>query len=402
MLFVHGFDPRGIERPYHILSAELPKYGARTGTAVGQSRLETPDRAKPWLKRWTVTVDEGDGATETRFEFLDWQDLIPRRREFRFFKLSLAAIATFYVMLWKGVFYRLARYGWSHFGFVAVPFAAVALYIGLIVAAPVAGYFIGRDFGGWGAAAGLALGLLAAAVFYRLTLWIDRGAHFWFLMAFWAFQREQGSRRGMPVLAARFDRLAEHALHVADEWRPDEAILVGVSHGGICAIDILGRMFERDPGLAALASAADREGRRLAFLTLGSLPSLLDSMGPNPGLRAATAKLLASPLVDWHYYTARGDIMTSDRYDPFRDLGRRPTPAEAARFISFRILLKPMLGEAEAALGWRFITKHLQYLMASVTGEEYDFFALTCTGTPFRTAAAAWRSRALASRTGDG
>jgi hypothetical protein len=55
--------------------------------------------------------------------------------------------------------------------------------------------------------------------------------------------------------------------------------------------------------------------------------------------------------------------------------------------------------ERMRALGWNFLWLHLHYLMASETGEEHDFFAITCTSEPTLRASAAWRARALAART---
>ena len=47
---------------------------------------------------------------------------------------------------------------------------------------------------------------------------------------------------------------------------------------------------------------------------------------------------------------------------------------------------------------WQFLWLHLHYLMASETGEEHDFFSITCTSEPTLRASAAWRARAVAAR----
>ena len=396
ILFVHGFDPRGLAKPYEILREELPKYAERNKVEGTLGAVETPVPAEPWLKRWRVGLGEGSSAVETTFEFLGWQDLIPRYRPFRFLRLGLASIATFYIMLWKQVFQRLPRYGWSHFGFAAVPFLGVSLYIAAMAGAVGLGFALGSANGWQGAIVGTAAGVAVAAAIYALTLWIEPTIYFWYLMALWTFQRRQGSRHGIPELEERFDRLADHALRIAADPGFDEVLMVGVSHGGTCGIEIVGRMLERDPGLASLRGG---KGGGLAFVTLGTQPSMTAWFGPRPGFQRALRAILASPAVAWFFYTLRGDIMASDRYDPVADTPLDPAGLDPDKLVRYRINLKRMLGEeASRALGWRFLPIHLQYLMASPTGDEYDFLALTSAGRPFRLAANAWRQRALESR----
>jgi hypothetical protein len=400
VLFVHGFDPRGAEKPYAILREELPKYGKLNGVAATLSAVETPLPDQPRLKRWRVTLADAGSEVETVFEFLGWQDLIPRYRPFRFIRLTLASIATFYVMLWKGIFHRLPRYGWSHFGFAAVPFLGVSLYIGVIVGAVVLGFAVGASYGTGGAVVGTALGVVVAAGFYTWTVSIDGSVYFWFLMALWTFQRRQGGRGGILALEQRLDQLAEHALRTAADPAFDEVVMVCVSHGGYCGIEIVGRMLGRDPDLASLRGG---KGGGLALVTLGSQPSMTAWFGPRPGFRKALRAILASPAVDWFFYTLRGDIMAAGRYDPIADTPLDPSGLDATKPFRHHIHLKRMLGEGSSrALGWRFLPIHLQYLMASATGEEHDFVALTCASRPFRSAAATWRERALESKKREG
>src|SRR4051812_41469119 len=90
VLFIHGFDPRGVKLPYANFLREFEKHKRLTGAAGAVTPIEAPPPDKPWLKRWRVSLAEpGAEPVETVFDFLEWQDLIPRRKPFRAVRMSL-------------------------------------------------------------------------------------------------------------------------------------------------------------------------------------------------------------------------------------------------------------------------------------------------------------------------
>ena len=73
MLFVHGFDPRGVKLPYSNFLKEFEKHKRLTGADGTVSPIEPPPADKPWLKRWQVSLSElGAEPVETVFDFLEW------------------------------------------------------------------------------------------------------------------------------------------------------------------------------------------------------------------------------------------------------------------------------------------------------------------------------------------
>src|SRR5262245_17097265 len=87
ILFVNGFDPRGERHTHKIFRQEFPKHLSWSGAegAIGDIEPSPPD--KPWLKRWRLKRRDGNGEVETVFDFLLWQDLIPRRKPLRAIRL---------------------------------------------------------------------------------------------------------------------------------------------------------------------------------------------------------------------------------------------------------------------------------------------------------------------------
>jgi hypothetical protein len=390
VLFVHGFDPRGVKLPYSNFLKEFEKHKQLTGAEGSVSPLEPPPADKPWLKRWRVNLTEpGSGPVETVFDFLEWQDLIPRRKPFRAVRMSLAGIATFFAMLRRGIHFKMARYAKSHGGLGIFPFGMLLLYLWIMATLVWAGYTLAQPYGIVAAVLGTAAGAILAAGFYRLTVRADGILFVWFAIALWNFQWHHGAR-GNPAVEARVAAFADHALERLKDRSFDEAVVVAVSTAGYYTIEMLGRMLERDPRLC---------GRKVAFLTLGGQPSVTSWFGPRASFVKAISAVLKSRAVEWIAYTIRGDIMTVPQYDPIRDVGLDPKAIGRSKIVHHRIYIKHMLSpESMQALRWKFLWLHLHYLMASETGEEHDFFALTCTCRPTLSASADWREKALAVR----
>ena len=391
VLFLYGFEMRGVKVPYRNFAADFEKHKQLTGAKGTVSALEPPPFDKPWLKGWRANLTEpGAEPVETVFDFLEWQDLIPRRHRFRFLRLSLLGITTLFAMLRRGIQFKMLRYSKSH-GILAIfPFLALALYLWIMATLVWAGFSLARAYGPAAMAIGTAIGIGLAAGFYLLTLRIDRRLHVWPQITFWNFHYRHGGR-GNPAVEARFASFADHALERLHDHSFDEIIVVSVSSAGYYTIEMLGRMLERDPDLA---------GRRVALLTFGVQPSITSWFGPRKNFVQALTSVLKSPAIEWLAYSMRGDIMTVAEYDPFRDVGLDRKEFDQQKIIHHRIHLKRMLTPSSMqAVRRDFLWLHLHYLRTSETGDEHDFFAIACTSLPTLAAAKVWRERALAART---
>jgi hypothetical protein len=388
VLFVHGFDPRGLKLPYEIFLREFERHKARTGARGSVTGVTRPDDLRPWLKRWTAWLAEpGSHEVETSFDFLEWQDLIPRRKPFRFLRMTWAGIATFAALLRYGLYPKMRAYARSHVAFGVFPFAFLALYLWIMAGLVWTGWSLGAPRGGWCGALGLVLGIAAAAGFYRLTLRLDRILYVWYSIALWDFQWRHGTR-GMPGIDARFDRFGEYLSDKLRDPTHDEVVLIAVSTGAYYSVEMLGPVLARDPALA---------GRTLPFLSFGSQPAITSWFGPRQRFVEGMRAVFSTRAVPWHAYAIRGDFMSVVGYDPFREgfLDRRLHDTRTITHHTIR-LKRMITPETRRSLGWKFLVIHLYYLMAGETGEEHDFFAILCGPRPVLVEAEAWRRRALA------
>jgi hypothetical protein len=390
VLFVHGFDPRGLKLPYAIFTTDLEHHKARTGAAGSVSPVTRPDPSRPWLKRWIAHLAEPEGAeVETTFDFLEWQDLIPRRKPFRFVRMTAAAIATFFAMLGYGIYPKMRAYARSHVVFGVFPFAFLALYLVIMGCLIWAGYALGRPHGPWYAVLGTAIGIAAAAAFYRLTLRLDRILYVWYSIALWNFQWRHGSR-GMPGIDARFDRFGEYLSEKLRDPTYDEVVLIAVSTGAYYCVEMLGPVLARDPTLG---------GHTLPVLSFGSQPSITSWFGPRPRFVEGMRAIFSGRAVPWRAYAIRGDFMSALGYDAFREGFLDPEVHDPRTVTHHTIDLKRMVTPAtRRSLGWKFLVIHLYYLRAGETGEEHDFFAILCGPRPVLAEAEAWQARAHAAR----
>src|SRR5262249_50306687 len=153
---------------------------------------------KPWLKRWRLKRVDAAGEVETVFDFLLWQDLIPRRKPFRSIRLIGAGVATFFAMLANRIFPRMLGYSKSHCALGIFPFAMLAAYLLIMAWLIYAGFHFLAPYGSQFAAIGLVLGAIAAALFYWVTVKIEQVVFVWFALTLWNFQWHHGGR-GIPA-----------------------------------------------------------------------------------------------------------------------------------------------------------------------------------------------------------
>jgi hypothetical protein len=374
-VYIGGFDLRGHKFHYTTFRDQLAQHAARKGITAATSAAKRPLAGKPWLKRWQADIDDEEGTVETVVDFLQWQDLIPRRRRFWFLQTTAAGIATFWTMVTKGIFRRLRNYGRSQLAFALYPFLALILNLAIMTAMAVGGFLALRGYGlGYGALGAVA-GALFAAGWYWLTRRIDQRTFAWFLLEMWLFQRAHGSRE-LPALAHRVDAFADYVLaRMADESF-DEVVVLALSAGGYHSIDLVGAMLARDPDFKQV-------GRRLSLVTFGVAPPAWGWFGPTERFKKAIERVLMSPAVDWVNFVIRRDAMALANFNPVRDFGLDSELYDWKKIRERRIDLKRMLRpETVKALRGSIFRKHIHYMMASETGEEHDFFDVICSRKP--------------------
>ena len=76
IIYVQGYDPRGLAQYYRMFRTELRKFGRlyQLEATIGRPQV-APDGE---TASWTIETKAGDWQTRTAYDFLRWEDLIQR------------------------------------------------------------------------------------------------------------------------------------------------------------------------------------------------------------------------------------------------------------------------------------------------------------------------------------
>lgn len=369
IIYVQGYDPRGLPEYYRMFRQEFRKTLALYGLS-GTVGKPVNDPAR-FLTSWDVETHGPGWDVDTRYMFLRWEDII--RRDFArpaWWKILHMYLAMMH-MLAHGVVARIIRAHWRFGLFIVYPMVLMSLWalfgagIGFGIAS------LAHHFGAplWladpiGAVAGLAAfaGALRQTEKHTYLLYLcDDGASTW-----------QFAHRMRPDWEARLDLFASYVADTIAASDADEAIVVGHSSGSFLAVDVLDRALARDPSLG-------RRGPKLRLLTIGANLPIVGFHKRAQWFRDRLRRLAISDQIDWVDFQSRHDIMNLWPFDPVTGHGiqvgaERRNPKVAA--ISFRDMWQP---EGFGRRRWRFFRAHFQFLLANeLAGAPYDYYLVCC------------------------
>jgi pimeloyl-ACP methyl ester carboxylesterase len=369
VVYVQGYDPRGLAEYYRMFRSEYRKFCALYGLTGTIGKLA--DATDHFTATWPLVTTGNGWQVDTTYQFLRWEDII--RGDFAqpiWWKI-FHGLVTFFWLIRQGTLAAFTRHNWRFTGFVA--YAYVVLISHVLVAAlcgVAAGYLVGAilSFPYLPLLAGL------AAFATVVTLLVTRTEQQTYMLYMFndiiATFRYANRRR--PDWEERFELFAHYLVAAVKSTNADEVIVIGHSSGSFIAIDVLTRALAHDPELG-------RHGPRVALMTVGSnIPTA--GFHPASGwYRERLARIAVEPAIDWVDYQSRKDIMNFFAFDPIRGHGielgaarRNPTVVP----VRFRDIVKP---ENYPRFRWRFFRLHFQFLMANERlGAAYDYFMICC------------------------
>lgn len=370
VIYVPGYDPRGVAHYYRLFRAELGRFRDLHGLRVCVSRPSGTDEATS--TRWTITTEGAGWEVVTTYELLRWDDVV-RADAARGPATKIARAALVLArFLADGTYARLAAAHWRFAAFVAYPYlVGLVLLLGAALGGAAAAALVTALGGALpiAAAAGIAAGLAAFVAAMRRT-----EARTYMLYLFDDIVSTDEFARGRrPDWEARLDAFACRLVAAAQAAEADEVMVVGHSSGSFLAVDVMARALARDAALG-------RHGPRLSLVTLGSnLPFL----GFNPAGRWFHDKLrrvVGEADLTWLDVQSRKDVMSFHPFDQAAGHGIEvAAPNLRTWSVRFRDVLRP---ENYRRFRWRFFRVHFQYLMANERRAAYDYFLMVCGPRP--------------------
>jgi hypothetical protein len=390
IIYVQGYDPRGLAQYYRMFRTELRKFGRLYQLAATISRPEvTPDGE---TASWTIETKAGDWQTRTSYDFLRWEDLIKRDLAAPIWGTVFHAMWIYWRLMFGGTIARFWKAHWRFATFITYPHFVLFLEA-LLIAGISYAFEQGLDALGipdpfsMAAAAALFVALLGTMLKYT-----ENQTYLLYLLSdtIWTWEF---SHRQRPEWDARIDRFAQHLADVTRTSDAEEIVVVGHSSGSFLGAEILARALKLDPNLG-------RHGPRVVLLTIGGNFPIVGFHAASTAFRDHLRLLAIEPSIDWIDCQSRKDVMNFFPFDPITGHGidagaarRNPTIVP----VRFRDIIKP---EHYNRFRWKFFRVHFQFVMANERPHAYDFFMIVCGPVPLRERMARPEA-ALAIATGD-
>jgi pimeloyl-ACP methyl ester carboxylesterase len=372
IIYVQGYDPRGLAQYYRMFRTELRKFGRlyQLGATIGRPQVAADGETASW----TIETKAGDWQTRTSYDFLRWEDLIQRDLAAPIWGTVFHAIWIYWRLVFSGTIARFWRAHWRFATFITYPH-----FLLLIEALGVFGiaFAFGEGLEALGIPEPFCIAMAAAlfvAVLGTLLRYTENLTYLLYLLSdtIWTWEF---SHRQRPEWDERIDRFAQYLAKVARESDAEEIVVVGHSSGSFLGAEILARALKLDPGLG-------RHGPRIVLLTIGGNFPIVGFHAASQAFRDHLRLLAIEPSIDWIDCQSRKDVMNFYPFDPVAGHGlelgaarRNPTIVP----VRFREIIKP---EHYNVFRWKFFRVHFQFVMANERPHAYDFFMIVCGPIP--------------------
>jgi hypothetical protein len=372
IIYVQGYDPRGLAQYYRMFRTELRKFGRlyQLDATIGRPQV-APDGE---TASWTIETKAGDWQTRTSYDFLRWEDLIQRDLAAPIWRTVFHAMWIYWRLVFGGTIARFWKAHWRFATFISYPHfllfveALCSLGVAVAFAKGLKALGIPEPFS---VAAGAALFVAALGTLLKYT---ENLTYLLYLLSdtIWTWEF---SHRQRPEWDVRIDRFAQYLADVARTSDAEEIVVVGHSSGSFLGAEILARALKLDPALG-------RHGPRIVLLTIGGNFPIVGFHAASRDFRDHLRMLAVEPSIDWIDCQSRKDVMNFYPFDPVAghgiDVGplrRNPTIVS----VRFREIIKP---EHYNLFRWKFFRVHFQFVMANERPHAYDFFMIVCGPIP--------------------
>jgi len=110
VIYVQGYDPRGLAQYYRMFRTELRKSAKLYGLQATVGRPRTTDDGT--MASWRIDTQGHDWQTRVSYEFLRWEDLIKNDFAAPIWRTVASAVAIYCRALFGGVIPRIWKAHW--------------------------------------------------------------------------------------------------------------------------------------------------------------------------------------------------------------------------------------------------------------------------------------------------
>ena len=374
IIYVQGYDPRGLAQYYRMFRTELRKFGRlyQVNSTLGRPQSRSNDE----ITSWTIETEAESWKTRTTYDFLRFEDFIQRDLASPIWRTVLRAVFFYWRLVFNGTMGRFTRANWRFATFITYPHF-ILLLEALAVGAFAFVFEKGLQALGLPlfASAPLAFALFIA-VLGILLKYTENQTYVLYLLCDWIWTWEF-ARRQRPEWDERIDRFADYLCKVARTSDADEIVIVGHSSGSFLGTEIVARALKLDPALG-------KHGPRIMLLTLGGNYPIVGFHAAAQHFRDHLRELAIEPSVEWIECQARKDVMNFFQLDPLASHGIEVGEARCNPKI-VPVRFREIIDASHYNLfRWQFFRVHFQFVMANERPHAYDFFMIVCGPVPLR------------------
>ena len=228
IIYIQGYDPRGLAQYYRMFRTELRKFGRlyQLQATISRPKVAADDE----IASWTIDTKAEDWQTRTAYDFLRFEDFIQQDLASPIWRTVFSAVWIYWRLVFAGTIARFGKANWRFATFITYPH--LMLLLEAACAAAIAFVF----------EKGLnALGIpdifsiaIATAMFVALLgtvlKYTENATYVLYLLCdtIWTWEF---SRRERPEWDQRIDRFAQHLVNVARSTDAEEIVIVGHSSG---------------------------------------------------------------------------------------------------------------------------------------------------------------------------
>ena len=365
VFYLSGFDPQGASHYHALYRDEALKQTRTSGLQIEVGPRQKTPQGNAF---WNVVAQTPEGMVHTRYEFLQWDDIVRRHWPKNQARLWWDVVATTWLNLRSGALLGMFKLAWPPAVALFSPFLLLGA---VVIGSPLlaAGVFLvaAPALGLWAA---LAAAAASAAGWVQLARMLEKKYRMLWLMRSYAFTSRQAQGH-VPELEARLTQHADTVLTCLAAGQTDEVLLVGHSSGTLLAVSVLAQVLRLE--------RPDSDVRPfVSLLTLGQCMPMLACLPQASAFRDDLRLLASAPGFDWLDFTAPPDGCCFALVDPLAACGT----VEAARLPDQPKLLSPKFADMFDTPDYRALRRdkfrmHFQYLMASNKPVVYDYFAIT-------------------------
>lgn len=362
--YISGFDPRGAAYYHRLFREEACKQGSLN---KAQIHVGSRSRLNANVTRWEVSSKWDGEPVHTDYQFMHWDDLVRRHWEKKALPLLVQGMSLYLRYIGCGALSRVRQVAPSAAlsGIFPLLFYIVCMACAFCTAVLAFGLAIWLGVALWGAFCSMIF-VFGLVLFFVWSL-AERMGVLWLLRTYLFVFRWGNSQAS--VLEQRAEEFAAHILKEQKRAPVDEVLLVGHSVGTMVAVQVA----------ALMASAGNLKSGTLEFslITLGQCIPFLSFIPQASEFRKSLESVSWSSHLSWTDVTIPPDALCFYRVDPLSSLeagcggSNRPRLAVARIFRMFS-------GATYSKMRWNKLRIHFQYLMASESPADYDFFLFTC------------------------